>query len=294
VSECGLGGGETLLIPSSLYHLPLPADMGTLPFIADLRGRGRVVGSLDGGGVVPFSGSLGNGGGGECWKDRRALSVRRSLKLHCVNIPTVACPTGRVYQPFDASRLEPLLEPPGLLVFPVIPPAHATPHTHWTDHTLVRTPLERCIVHRIRVLLGRRPPLHIPIHYDKPSDLLSRSNLISQVRQRGPGLIRDALASHIVDIQAQPHLVDLVADVGIRLVLGRHVFGVVLLDEAEGGEVRHGLRIQRVEVCEDGVDGWGRHEPFCRSIVEILQDDMDAYEGARPAEAVDEPRRHRG
>jgi len=82
--------------------------------------------------------------------------------------------------------------------------------------------------------------------------------------------------------------VHLVADVGVGLGLGRVVAGVVLLDEAQGGQRGHQVWVQGREVGVQGAGGRGRHQPFGGRVVQVLQDNVDADEGPRPAEAVEE------
>ena len=54
----------------------------------------------------------------------------------------------------------------------------------------------------------------------------------------------------------------------------------------------HALRVELLEVLEQGERCLGRYEPFCCSVVEVLQDDVDADQLPRPAEAVEEVGRH--
>jgi hypothetical protein len=48
----------------------------------------------------------------------------------------------------------------------------------------------------------------------------------------------------------------------------------------------HGFGIESIEVLEQRFGRSRGHEPFCRGIVEVLEDDMDADQRSRPAKAV--------
>lgn len=50
--------------------------------------------------------------------------------------------------------------------------------------------------------------------------------------------------------------------------------------------------IERVEGIQQRARGRGRHDPLRGRVLQVVQDDVDADQGALPAEAVDEVGRH--
>jgi hypothetical protein len=56
--------------------------------------------------------------------------------------------------------------------------------------------------------------------------------------------------------------------------------------------VLHTLRVQLVEVVQHLARRVRCHQPFCRRVFEVVKDDVDADQGAWPAEAVYEVDRH--
>ena len=134
--------------------------------------------------------------------------------------------------------------------------------------------------------------LHVTVDHDKPSDFLFGCDPVSQLDQSGPGGALYADAPNVVDVNAQLDLGDLIAYVSVRLVLGRQVGGVVLLDEVEVRQVGELFWIHLLEILGQ-LGGGGRcHEPLAGAVSEVLDDDVDADGEARPAEAMDEPGGH--
>lgn len=143
------------------------------------------------------------------------------------------------------------------------------------------------------VVQGRGPTLDIAIDDDEPGQLCVRGEVVAQLGEGGV-LVWGGAGSQLVDVLAQVDVVDLVADVGVGLVFDGEVVGVVLLDEAQGGQAGDDVGPLLAEVGgQTGVCGGG-HEPFRGYIVEVLQDGVNAHLRARPAEAVHQPGGHCG
>lgn len=85
---------------------------------------------------------------------------------------------------------------------------------------------------------------------------------------------------------------DLVADVGVGLVLDCEVFWVVLLDKLQIGQARNNIRPLLFEVFVQAGLGGGGHDPFRSYIVEVLEDGVDTHLSAWPAEAMHQPGGH--